>query len=67
MSQRKSEPTGQFIDVRTAARMLDLSPESVYRAVARGEIRALKIGTALRLPRAQFDALLAGGTSADEQ
>ena len=60
MSERKSS-SGEYIDARTAGRMLDMSRESIYRAVARGEIRALKIGSSLRLPRVQFDLLLAGG------
>ena len=58
MSERKSS-SGEYIDARTAGRMLDMSRESIYRAVARGEIRALKIGSSLRLPRAQFELLLA--------
>lgn len=61
MSQRKPEPTGEFLDPKSFGRLLDLNRESIYRAISRGDLLAVKIGGAIRLPRIQLDALLAGG------
>ena len=61
MSQKKREPTGDFLDPLAFAELLDLNRESIYRAIDRGDLRAIRVGRAIRLPRAQLDALLAGG------
>jgi excisionase family DNA binding protein len=61
VSLKKTEPTGEFLDARAFGELIDLSRESVYRAIARGDLRAVRIGRAIRLPRAQLDALLAEG------
>ena len=61
MSLKKAEPTGEYLDARAFVELLDLSRESVYRAVARGDLQAVRVGRSLRLPRAQLDLLLAGG------
>ena len=61
MSLKKAEPTGEYLDARAFGELIDLSRESVYRAVARGDLQAVRIGRAIRLPRAQLDLLLAEG------
>ena len=62
MSLRKTTPTGDFLDPRSFAELLDLSRETVYRLVARGELKAVRVGSAIRLPRTQLDSLLSGGS-----
>jgi excisionase family DNA binding protein len=59
MSERKTA-TGEFLDARAFGELLDLNRESVYRAIARGDLRAVRVGRAIRLPRAQLDSLLIG-------
>jgi excisionase family DNA binding protein len=65
MSERKSA-TGEFLDARAFGELLNLNRESVYRAIARGDLRAVRVGRSIRLPRAQLDGLLIG-TDADNQ
>lgn len=60
MSERKKQPTGEYLDARAFGQLLDLNRESVYRAVERGELQAVRIGRALRIPRSQLDRLLTG-------
>jgi excisionase family DNA binding protein len=59
MSERKTA-TGEFLDARAFGELLDLNRESVYRAIARGELQAVRVGRSIRLPRAQLDSLLIG-------
>lgn len=66
MSERKSA-TGEFLDPRAFGRLLDLNRESVYRAIARGDLQAVRVGRSIRLPRAQLDTLLAEGWEPDAQ
>ena len=48
--------------------MLNINRESVYRAIARGDLQAIRVGRSIRLPRAQLDALVIGGNcDADNQ
>lgn len=61
MSQRKKLPTGDYLDPLSFAELLDLHRESIYRAIARGELQALRVGRAIRLPRSQLDSLLRRG------
>lgn len=58
MSVRKSKPTGDYLDPRSFGALLNINRESVYRAIARGELQAVRIGRAIRLPRKQLDSLL---------
>ena len=68
MSERKPEPTGEFLDPKSFGKLLDLHRETIYRGIASGDLIAVKIRGALRLPRAQIDALLIGGNrDADHQ
>lgn len=61
----KKTATGDFLDPRTFGELLDLNRESVYKAIARRELKAVRIGRAIRLPRAQLDAMLAEDESND--
>jgi excisionase family DNA binding protein len=68
MSERKLEPTGEFLDPKTFARVVDLHRETIYRAIASGDLIAVKIRGAIRLPRSQLDALVIDGNcDADNQ
>ncbi len=67
MSERKTA-TGEYLDARTMGAMLNINRESVYRAIARGDLQAIRVGRSIRLPRAQPDTLLTGGNrDADNQ
>jgi excisionase family DNA binding protein len=57
MSERKVS-NGTYLDARAFGELLDLNRESVYRAIARGDLQAVRVGRSIRLPRAQLDALL---------
>ena len=65
MSKRKTA-TGEFLSPREFADLLGIHRESVYRALARSELSAVRVGRALRLPKSQLDNLLIG-TDADNQ
>jgi len=68
MSERKPEPTGEFLDPKAFGKLLDLHRETIYRGIANGDFVALKIRGAIRLPRSQIDALLIeANTDADDQ
>ena len=68
MSERKPEPTGEFLDPKAFGKLLDLHRETIYRGIASGDLVAVKIRGAIRLPRAQIDALLIeGNRDADNQ
>jgi excisionase family DNA binding protein len=45
-------------DVKSAARLLGLSKNSVYQACLKGEIPHLKIGKRILIPKAQLERLL---------
>ena len=49
--------------VEEAARILGISRSSAYEAARKGEIPTIRIGKLLRVPAAQLDRLLEGGTS----
>lgn len=61
MSERKGPASGEFLDARTFGELVDLSRESIYRAIERGDLQAVRIGRAIRLPRSQLDRLAASG------
>ena len=65
MSQKKTA-TGEFLDPREFGEMLNMNRESIYRACANGSLEFLRVGRAIRLPRAQLDVLL-GNCDADNQ
>ena len=51
------------VTVEEAAQMLGISRSSAYECVRRGELRALRLGRRLVVPRAALEELL-GGTPA---
>lgn len=51
------------VTVEEAAQMLGISRSSAYECVRRGELRALRLGRRLVVPRSALEELL-GGTSA---
>lgn len=50
--------------VRDLARALDVSPVSVYRAIATGEVEAVRIGGAIRIPDRVFRKLTGASEAA---
>lgn len=68
MSERKVS-SGEYLSPRAFAELLDVNRETVYRAIARGDLQAaVRVGRSIRLPRAQIDALLIETTTdADRQ
>lgn len=52
------------VTVEEAAQMLGISRSSAYECVKRGELRALRLGRRLVVPRAVLEDLL-GASSAD--
>ena len=66
MSERKVS-SGEFLSPRAFAELLDLNRESVYRALARSELQAVRVGRAIRLPRSQIDALLTANDEVEAQ
>ena len=66
MSERKAS-SGEFLDACAFGELLDLNRESIYRAISRGELQAVRVGRAIRLPRAQIDALLAADDEFEAQ
>lgn len=52
--------TRSTLSVEEAGAILGLSKDSAYKAVARGEIPALRLGRRLRVPTEQLRRLLAG-------
>lgn len=50
------------LSVEEAGEILGLSKDSAYKAVARGEIPALRIGRRLRVPTERLRQLLAGAS-----
>ena len=60
MSERKSA-TGEYLSPRAFAELLDVNRETIYRAIARGDLQAaVRVGRSIRLPRAQLDLLVIG-------
>jgi excisionase family DNA binding protein len=49
-------PKKPFISIATAADELGLSPETVRKAVHRGEIPSIRIGHVFRIPREALDS-----------
>jgi excisionase family DNA binding protein len=43
-------PSGRAVTVAVAARRLAVCEQTVYRAVRRGELPAIRVGRAIRIP-----------------
>ena len=52
------------VTVAEAAEMLGISRSSAYKCVRTGELRALRLGRRLVVPRAALEELLAGPSAA---
>jgi excisionase family DNA binding protein len=52
------------LDVRDVAGLLEIHPETVRRLIAKGELRAVRIGRLVRVPREALTEFLAGGSDA---
>jgi excisionase family DNA binding protein len=50
--------TRQTLSVRETAATLGLSPAATYKAVERGDIRSIRIGGRILVPRAAIERLL---------
>ena len=50
--------------VDEAAASLGICRASIYNMIARGELRAVKIGRSTRIPAAELDRILSGGEAA---
>jgi excisionase family DNA binding protein len=61
---------GVVLTVPEAAGILRVSANTLYRSVARGEVRSIRIGRRLLIPRVQLEKLLgldlSGGDELDE-
>ena len=66
MSERKTS-SGEYLDPRAFGELLDLNRESIYRAISRGELQAVRVGRSIRLPRSQLADLLVQGRDPDVQ
>ena len=47
-----------LLTAKEAARHIRLSPKALYQRVARGQLKASRLGRALRFRRADLDALM---------
>lgn len=52
-------PAGDLLDVQEAAEYLTVSTKTVYREVARGHLRLVKIGGSTRFRRSELNRYLA--------
>ena len=52
---RGSSPDAPLLRVSEAAELAGLSTRAIYRAIERGELRAARLCSRLRIPRAAFD------------
>ena len=66
MSERKTA-TGDYLDARAFGALTNLNRESIYRAIARGDLEAIRIGRAIRLPLSQLENLLVESREPDVQ
>jgi excisionase family DNA binding protein len=51
-----------FLRPREAAALAGLSTTAIYRAIDRGELRAVRLCSRLRIPREEFEAWIASST-----
>jgi excisionase family DNA binding protein len=52
---RTDEPNAPLLRVAEAAELAGLSTRAIYRAIERGELRAARLCSRLRIPRAAFE------------
>lgn len=59
MSASSTSTVGQMHRVPAVAEMLDVCTETVYRLVARGDLKATRVGRVIRVSDEQIAAYLA--------
>jgi len=52
---RADQQDAPLLRVSEAAELAGLSPRAIYRAIERGELRAARLCSRLRIPRAAFE------------
>ncbi len=62
--QQAPAPQPDLLKVKEVASALRLSEETIYKWVALGKLPVVRLGGSLRIERAVFDRLLAGGLDA---
>jgi excisionase family DNA binding protein len=60
------EPERQTVSIPEFGRILGVGRNSAYKAVQRGEVRAIKIGGRMVIPRKEVERLLNGEILATE-
>ena len=60
MSAIEQQPS--FLSPTEAAQIAGLSTRAIYRAIQRGELRAVRLCSRLRIPRDAFEAWIASST-----
>ncbi len=58
MNPYQPVPKSRAIRVAAAAKRLDVSSKTIYRAVARGEIPAIRVGRSIRIAEGVLEQLL---------
>lgn len=58
MAQRDDDATPRMLTADEAARALRVCAATVHRAAARGELRSIKLGRSLRIPRDEIERLI---------
>jgi excisionase family DNA binding protein len=66
MSASETE-SSELLTVREAGAFLRLSPPTMYRLIASGEVPAARVGKALRIRRSELEAVLARPAHGQEQ
>jgi excisionase family DNA binding protein len=61
------EPEAIFLRPTEAAPLAGLSTRAIYRAIQRGELRAVRLCSRLRIPRDGFDEWVARATERSER
>ena len=54
MSKKKTGEGTEYLSPWEFGELLNLNRESIYRALARGELEAVRVGRSIRLPRNQL-------------
>jgi len=55
-------PKSRAITVGAAAKRLDVNPKTIYRAIARGELAAVRVGRSIRISELVLERLIAPTT-----
>ena len=58
-----TQSTAEVLTVTEAARLLRLSRNSAYAAVARGELPSVRVGRRLLIPREALERFLSGAST----